>query len=141
MLLSASLLMNTRWVVPAQPSSSEPQRLLMSRMSPRLRYFFDTLVMSPTLASGMPPWSILTPVVPALPAGLVPPAPVPADPLALVPAEPDEVVPAAPFVPALPLELVPAAPLVPAVLPVVPPVPGSAPPGLTQRVRESMAVR
>src|SRR5436190_7292671 len=42
------------WVL-LQPSASEPQRLLIRRMSPRFRYFFVTLVMSPGLASGTPP--------------------------------------------------------------------------------------
>src|SRR3982751_5339780 len=61
-----SLLTATDCCEPPQFSASEPQRLLMRRMSPRLRYFFDVPCMSPGLASGMPFMSIRTPV-PAAP--------------------------------------------------------------------------
>src|SRR6187551_3154037 len=116
-----SELMNTRWVVPLQPSSSEPQRLLMRRISPRLRYLRETFVESPGRASGMPPMSVRTPA-PAAPPAMPPPPVAPATPV--VPAAP--VVPALPVVPAAPVALPapprPAAAVVPAA-PVVLPVP------------------
>src|SRR4029079_4604832 len=56
-----SLLTLTDCTVPPQFFASEPQRLLIRRMSPRLMYFLDMLVVSPTLPRGTPACYILTP--------------------------------------------------------------------------------
>src|SRR3954468_21332795 len=95
----------TFWVVPAHLMASEPQRLLMRRMSPRFNTPFDAVVESPGLARS-----------PRGSGGVLEPPPPVVPPVATAPPDAEE-----PPLPVLPPEAVPPPVLEEPPLPLVPP--------------------